>query len=35
MLDLWDAHGLQITLHMTGQAVERNPALARDRGAPA
>lgn len=30
MLDLWDRHGVKVTSHMTGQAVERNPALARE-----
>lgn len=30
MLDLWEKHGVQVTSHMTGQAVERNPALARE-----
>lgn len=30
LLDLWDRHGIQVTSHMTGQAVERHPALARE-----
>jgi peptidoglycan/xylan/chitin deacetylase (PgdA/CDA1 family) len=30
MLDLWDRHGVKVTSHMTGQAVERNPQLARE-----
>ncbi|HEY8357840.1 MAG TPA: polysaccharide deacetylase family protein [Ramlibacter sp.] len=30
MLDLWDQHDVKVTSHMTGQAVERNPALARE-----
>jgi peptidoglycan/xylan/chitin deacetylase (PgdA/CDA1 family) len=30
LLDLWDRHGVKVTSHMTGQAVERNPQLARE-----
>jgi peptidoglycan/xylan/chitin deacetylase (PgdA/CDA1 family) len=30
MLDLWDKHGIKVTSHMTGQAVERNPKLAKE-----
>lgn len=30
MLDLWDRHGVKVTSHMTGQAVERNPQLAKE-----
>jgi hypothetical protein len=30
LLDLWDAKGIKVTSHMVGQAVERNPQLARD-----
>lgn len=30
MLDLWDKHGVKVTSHMTGQAIERHPALARE-----
>lgn len=30
MLDLWDRYGVKVTSHMTGQAVERNPQLARE-----
>lgn len=30
MLDLWDKHGVKVTSHMTGQAVERNPGLAKE-----
>lgn len=30
MLDLWDKHGVKVTSHMTGRAVERNPQLARE-----
>ena len=30
MLDLWEKHGVKVTSHMTGQAVERNPALAKE-----
>ena len=30
MLDLWDRHGVEVTSHMTGQAVERNPQLAKE-----
>lgn len=30
LLDLWKKHDVQVTSHMTGQAVERNPALARE-----
>lgn len=30
MLDLWDKHGVKVTSHMTGQAVERNPQLAKE-----
>lgn len=30
MLDLWDKHDVKVTSHMTGQAVERNPQLARE-----
>src|ERR1700733_14732158 len=30
LLDLWDAKGVKVTSHMVGQAVERNPQLARD-----
>jgi peptidoglycan/xylan/chitin deacetylase (PgdA/CDA1 family) len=28
MLDLWDRHGVKVTSHMVGKAVELNPALA-------
>lgn len=30
MLDLWDRHGVKVTSHMIGDAVKRNPALARE-----
>lgn len=30
MLDLWDRHGVKVTCHMIGDAVKRNPALARE-----
>lgn len=30
MLDLWDKHGVKVTSHMTGQAVERNAQLAKE-----
>jgi len=30
LLDLWDRHGVKVTSHMIGDAVKRNPALARD-----
>ncbi|QND84779.1 Chitooligosaccharide deacetylase [Chromobacterium vaccinii] len=30
MLDLWDRTGVKITSHMVGQAVDRNPRLARE-----
>ena len=30
MLDLWDKHGVKVTSHMTGLAVERNPQLAKE-----
>lgn len=30
MLDLWDRHGVKVTSHMVGRAVELNPALARE-----
>lgn len=30
LLDLWDRHGVKVTSHMTGQAVERNPTLAKE-----
>ncbi|NWD06885.1 polysaccharide deacetylase family protein [Pseudomonas gingeri] len=30
MLDLWDRHDVKVTCHMIGDAVKRNPALARD-----
>jgi peptidoglycan/xylan/chitin deacetylase (PgdA/CDA1 family) len=30
MLDLWDKHGVKVTSHMVGRAVELNPALAKE-----
>lgn len=30
LLDLWDRHGVKVTSHMVGLAVERNPDLARE-----
>ncbi|WP_161013469.1 polysaccharide deacetylase family protein [Duganella rivi] len=30
MLDLWDKHGVKVTSHMIGDAVRKNPALARE-----
>ncbi|NLR78554.1 polysaccharide deacetylase family protein [Chitinophaga eiseniae] len=30
MLDNWDKHGIKVTSHMVGSAVEKNPALARE-----
>ncbi|MEO3958236.1 polysaccharide deacetylase family protein, partial [Chromobacterium piscinae] len=30
MLDLWDRTGVKVTSHMVGQAVDRNPHLARE-----
>jgi peptidoglycan/xylan/chitin deacetylase (PgdA/CDA1 family) len=30
MLDLWDKHGVKVTSHMIGEAVQRHPELARD-----
>jgi peptidoglycan/xylan/chitin deacetylase (PgdA/CDA1 family) len=30
MLDLWDRHGVKVTSHMIGEAVERHPALAKE-----
>ncbi|WP_335944388.1 polysaccharide deacetylase family protein [Pseudomonas sp. G166] len=30
MLDLWDRHGVKVTSHMIGEAVRRQPALARE-----
>lgn len=30
LLDLWDRHGVKVTSHMTGQAVERSPELAKE-----
>ena len=30
MLDLWDKHGVKVTSHMTGRAVEIYPALAKE-----
>ncbi|WP_367192132.1 polysaccharide deacetylase family protein [Amorphus sp. 3PC139-8] len=30
LLDLWDRHGIKVTSHMVGQAVEKNPELARE-----
>lgn len=30
MLDLWDRHGIKVTAHMIGEAVQRHPALAKD-----
>jgi peptidoglycan/xylan/chitin deacetylase (PgdA/CDA1 family) len=30
MLDLWDRHGVKVTSHMTGEAVQRHPELARE-----
>ncbi|MCD4485724.1 polysaccharide deacetylase family protein [Chromobacterium vaccinii] len=30
MLDLWDRTGVKVTSHMVGQAVDRNPRLARE-----
>lgn len=30
LLDLWDRHGVRVTSHMVGRAVERYPALARE-----
>jgi peptidoglycan/xylan/chitin deacetylase (PgdA/CDA1 family) len=30
LLDLWDRHGVKVTSHMIGEAVKRNPELARE-----
>jgi peptidoglycan/xylan/chitin deacetylase (PgdA/CDA1 family) len=30
MLDLWDRHGIKVTSHMIGEAVQRRPDLARE-----
>ncbi|MEA1649775.1 polysaccharide deacetylase family protein [Nitrospirillum sp. BR 11164] len=30
MLDLWDKHGVKVTSHMIGEAVRKNPDLARE-----
>lgn len=30
MLDLWDKHGIKVTSHMVGRAVELNPKLAKE-----
>ena len=30
MLDLWDRHGVKVTSHMIGEAVQRHPDLARE-----
>ncbi|WP_423600406.1 polysaccharide deacetylase family protein [Roseateles sp. MS654] len=30
MLDLWDKHGVKVTSHMVGRAVELNPSLAKE-----
>lgn len=30
MLDLWDRHGVKVTSHMIGEAVQRHPQLARE-----
>ncbi|WP_256079095.1 polysaccharide deacetylase family protein [Massilia sp. YIM B04103] len=30
MLDLWDKHGVKVTSHMIGEAVKKNPKLARE-----
>ena len=30
MLDLWDRHGIKVTSHMIGEAVQRHPDLARE-----
>ena len=30
MLDLWDKHGVKVTSHMIGEAVQRHPELARE-----
>lgn len=30
MLDNWDKHGIKVTSHMVGSAVEKNPALAKE-----
>jgi len=30
LLDLWDRHGIKVTSHMVGQAVERHPELAKE-----
>ncbi len=30
MLDLWDKHGVKVTSHMIGEAVQRQPELAKD-----
>ena len=30
MLDLWDRHGVKVTSHMIGEAVQRHPELARE-----
>ncbi|RON45974.1 polysaccharide deacetylase family protein [Pseudomonas frederiksbergensis] len=30
LLDLWDRHGVKVTSHMIGDAVKRNPVLARE-----
>ncbi|WP_213941387.1 polysaccharide deacetylase family protein [Pseudomonas sp. dw_612] len=30
LLDLWDRHGVKVTSHMIGDAVKRNPALAKE-----
>jgi len=30
VLDLWDRHGVKVTSHMVGEAVQRHPALAKE-----
>ena len=30
MLDLWDRHGIKVTSHMIGEAVQRHPQLAKE-----
>lgn len=30
MLNLWDRHGIKVTSHMIGEAVQRHPELARE-----
>jgi peptidoglycan/xylan/chitin deacetylase (PgdA/CDA1 family) len=30
MLDLWDRHGVKVTSHMIGEAVQRHPQLAKE-----